>query len=124
MSAGPIIHQTAIVEPGATIGAGTRIWHHAHIRSGASIGEHCVLGKNVFVDAGVAIGSYVKVQNNVSVYAGVTLSDDVFIGPSAVFTNDLLPRARNTEWAIVPTVVGHGRVDRCQCHGYLRSPDR
>ena len=87
------IHPTAIVEEGARIGAGTRIWHHCHVRSGAVIGEGCTLGKNVFVDSGAVVGSRVKIQNNVSVYNGVTLEDDVFVGPSAVFTNDRLPRA-------------------------------
>ena len=104
----PFVHDSAIVEAGAHLGAGTKVWHHAHIRSGASIGPGCTLGKNVFVDAGVVIGSHVKVQNNVSVYAGVTLGDDVFVGPSAVFTNDLLPRAQSESWSIVPTAVGRG----------------
>lgn len=87
------IHPTAIVEEGAQIGAGTRIWHFCHVRTGACIGANCTLGKNVFVDAGVQIGQGVKIQNNVSVYAGVTLEDFVFVGPSVVFTNDRVPRA-------------------------------
>lgn len=102
------IHPTAVVEAGAAVGADTRVWHHAHVRAGARVGTGCTLGKNVFVDAGVEIGSNVKVQNNVSVYAGVTIEDDVFVGPSAVFTNDRVPRARSTEWTIVPTVVRRG----------------
>ena len=102
------VHPTAVVEPGARLGAGTRVWHHAHVRSGAVIGSGCVLGKNVFVDAGVRIGNGVKVQNNVSVYAGVTLEDDVFVGPSAVFTNDRVPRATAQTWDLVPTLVCRG----------------
>lgn len=90
------IHPTALVEAGARVGAGTRIWHHAHVREGATIGEGCALGKNVFVDAGVTVGYRVKVQSNVSVYAGVELADDVFVGPSTVFTNDRVPRAAET----------------------------
>ena len=106
--ASPYLHPTAVVEEGAAIGDDSRVWHHCHLRAGAIIGDHCTLGKNVFVDAGVRIGSFVKVQNNVSVYAGVTLSDEVFVGPSAVFTNDLLPRARSDSWEIVPTLIGVG----------------
>jgi acetyltransferase-like isoleucine patch superfamily enzyme len=101
------IHETAIVEPGAQIGEGTAIWHHAHVRAGATIGRDCTIGKNVYVDSGVSIGHRVKIQNNVSVYAGVTIGDEVFVGPSAVFTNDLLPRAVGY-WAIMPTTVSNG----------------
>jgi acetyltransferase-like isoleucine patch superfamily enzyme len=103
-----VAHETAVVEDGATIGEGTRIWHHSHIRSGAHIGSDCVLGKNVYVDAGAVIGDRVKVQNNVSVFTGVTLEDEVFVGPSAVFTNDRVPRAQNPEWVVVPTLVRQG----------------
>ncbi|WP_067824750.1 acyltransferase [Actinomadura kijaniata] len=102
------IHSTAIVESGARLGAGTRVWHQAHVRAGASIGENCVLGKNVFVDSGVRIGSGVKIQNNVSVYRGVDIADDVFVGPSAVFTNDLRPRAFSQDWTVTPTYVRRG----------------
>lgn len=102
------IHETAIVEDGATIGTGTAIWHHAHVRSGASIGSDCVIGKNVYIDIGARVGCRVKIQNNVSVFAGVTLGDDVFVGPSAVFTNDLTPRAHNVDWRISPTLVEDG----------------
>jgi acetyltransferase-like isoleucine patch superfamily enzyme len=100
-------HPTAIVEPGAQIGAGTRIWHHAHVRDGAVIGADCNLGKNVYVDAGARLGDRVRIQNNVSVYDGVTLEHEVFVGPSAVFTNDRYPRATG-DWEIVPTVVRRG----------------
>ncbi len=90
------------------IGAGTKIWHLVHLRAGAVVGADCVLGKNVFVDAGAVVGDRVKIQNNVSVYAGVTLEDEVFVGPSAVFTNDMFPRAQNPSWQIVPTLVRRG----------------
>lgn len=102
------VHETAIVENGATIGDGSAVWHHAHVRSEAVVGRGCVLGKNVFVDAGVRIGDGCKVQNNVSVYAGVELGNDVFVGPAATFTNDLVPRAFSTTWAIVATKVDDG----------------
>jgi len=101
-------HRTAIVEDQSTVGAGTRIWHHAHVRSGARIGQDCNVGKNVYIDSGVRIGSRVKIQNNVSVYRGVSICDDVFIGPSVVFTNDLRPRARSTGWSVMPTLVKTG----------------
>lgn len=101
-------HETAIVEDGASIGAGTSVWHHAHVRSSAVIGRNCTLGKNVFVDRGVVLGDRVKVQNNVSLYNGVVLHDDVFVGPSVVFTNDRFPRANNLGWTILSTVVSLG----------------
>lgn len=87
------IHETAIVDDGATIGEGTHIWHWAHVCSGARIGAGCSLGQNVFVANDVVIGDNVKVQNNVSVYDAVTLEDDVFCGPSMVFTNVYNPRS-------------------------------
>jgi acetyltransferase-like isoleucine patch superfamily enzyme len=101
------VHETAIVEPGAAVGAGTAIWHHAHVRRGATIGRDCNLGKNVYVDSGATIGDRTKIQNNVSVYAGVTIGNEVFVGPSAVFTNDRAPRAVG-DWAVVATVVHDG----------------
>jgi len=102
------VHDTAIREPGSVVGPRTKIWHHSHIRSSAIIGSDCVIGKNVYIDAEVRIGSRCKVQNNVSVYNGVQIGDDVFVGPSATFTNDLVPRAFNQDWKITPTVVGNG----------------
>jgi UDP-2-acetamido-3-amino-2,3-dideoxy-glucuronate N-acetyltransferase len=87
------IHPSAIVDDGATIGDGTRVWHFVHICGGARIGERCSFGQNVFVGNDVLIGNNVKVQNNVSVYDAVTLEDDVFCGPSMVFTNVYNPRS-------------------------------
>ena len=89
-------HDTAIVDAGATIGAGTRIWHWVHVSGGAKIGEKCSLGQNVYVGNRVVIGNNVKIQNNVSVYDNVTLEDDVFCGPSMVFTNVYNPRSAVT----------------------------
>ncbi|MDH5645041.1 MAG: acetyltransferase [Candidatus Heimdallarchaeota archaeon] len=87
------IHETAIVDKGASIGEGTRIWHWVHVCSEAKIGKHCSLGQNVFIGNKVIIGNNVKIQNNVSVYDNVTLEDDVFCGPSMVFTNVYNPRS-------------------------------
>jgi UDP-2-acetamido-3-amino-2,3-dideoxy-glucuronate N-acetyltransferase len=86
-------HPTAIIDPGAQIGAGTKIWHFCHVMPGAVIGEQCSLGQNVFVADGVVLGKNVKVQNNVSLYSGVICADDVFLGPSMVFTNVYNPRS-------------------------------
>jgi acetyltransferase-like isoleucine patch superfamily enzyme len=88
-----MIHPTAIIEKGVTIGELTKVWHYAHIREGAHIGVECIISKGVFIDQNVHIGNLVKIQNNVSVYKGVTISDGVFIGPHVCFTNDLIPRA-------------------------------
>ena len=87
------IHPTAIVDSGCEIGAGTKIWHFSHIMTGAEIGEMCNIGQNVVVSPQVALGRNVKVQNNVSIYTGVICEDDVFLGPSCVFTNILNPRS-------------------------------
>lgn len=106
---GTRIHETADVEHGAEIGDGTSIWRFSHVSSGAKVGRNCVLGQNVEVGPNVTIGDGCKIQNNVSVYYGVTLEDDVFLGPSMVFTNVLTPRAhvnRKTEFALTP--VGRG----------------
>ena len=91
-SQGYYAHPTAIVES-QDIGEGTKIWHFAHIRCGAKIGDSCNIGKSVYIDIGAEIGNNVKIQNFVSVYKGVAIEDDVFVGPSATFTNDLYPRA-------------------------------
>lgn len=90
------VHDTAIVDQGAQIGEGSRIWHWVHICEGAKIGGHCSFGQNVFVGNDVVIGNNVKVQNNVSVYDAVTIEDDVFCGPSMVFTNVYNPRSAVT----------------------------
>lgn len=87
------VHTSAIVDEGAQIGAGSRVWHFSHVCAGAKIGEGCSLGQNVFVSNRVLIGNNVKIQNNVSVYDNVTLEDDVFCGPSMVFTNVYNPRS-------------------------------
>lgn len=86
------MHETAIVDQGATIGTDTKIWHFSHVREESKIGRDCSLGQNVYIDSKVKIGSHVKIQNNVSVYQGVTLEDYVFCGPSMVFTNVKTPR--------------------------------
>ena len=104
-----LLHDTAIVDNGATIGSGSRLWHWVHICSGAVIGDRCILGQNVFVGNRVFIGNNVKIQNNVSVYDNVTLEDDVFCGPSMVFTNVYNPRSaicRKDEY--LPTYVERG----------------
>jgi UDP-2-acetamido-3-amino-2,3-dideoxy-glucuronate N-acetyltransferase len=86
-------HETAVIDSGCTIGKGTRIWHFSHIMSGCEIGERCNIGQNVVISPGVKLGNNVKVQNNVSIYTGVTCEDDVFLGPSMVFTNIVNPRS-------------------------------
>src|SRR3954465_8760232 len=86
-------HQSSFIDEGAVVGAGTKIWHFCHIMSGARIGERCNIGQNVVISPGVVIGNNVKIQNNVSVYTGVILEDDVFCGPSMVFTNVTNPRS-------------------------------
>ena len=88
------MHESAYVDEGAAIGAGTKIWHFSHVMKGAKIGARCVFGQNVNVDGGVAIGDNVKVQNNVSIYTGTTIEDDVFLGPSCVLTNVTNPRSQ------------------------------
>ena len=93
------IHPTAVVDPGASIGDGTRIWHWVHVSAQARIGTDCSLGQNVYVGNDVLIGNNVKIQNNVSVYDAVTLEDDVFCGPSMVFTNVYNPRSAVTRKA-------------------------
>ena len=91
------VHPTAEVESGARVGEGAIVWGYAHIRSGADIGDDCIIGRGAYVDAGVHIGSRCKVQNEALVYAPAVLDDDVFIGPAAVLTNDLNPRASNPD---------------------------
>ena len=102
-------HETAVVDNGCVIGAGTKIWHFSHVMSGCKIGERCNIGQNVVISPGVELGNNVKIQNNVSVYTGVICEDDVFLGPSCVFTNVINPRSavnRKSEYA--STRVGKG----------------
>jgi UDP-2-acetamido-3-amino-2,3-dideoxy-glucuronate N-acetyltransferase len=104
-------HETAVIDEGARVGAGTKIWHFCHVSGKAVIGQQCSLGQNVFVADNVNIGNHVKIQNNVSVFEGVTLEDFVFCGPSMVFTNVKTPRAefpRNTSEDYAPTLVKRG----------------
>jgi len=86
-------HETAVIDEGCKIGKGTRIWHFSHVMTGSEIGENCNIGQNVVVSPGVRLGRNVKVQNNVSIYTGVICEDDVFLGPSMVFTNIINPRS-------------------------------
>jgi len=103
------VHETAIIDEGATIGKGTKIWHFSHIMSNCQIGENCNIGQNVVISPEVILGNQVKVQNNVSVYTGVTCDDDVFLGPSCVFTNVTNPRsAVNRKNQYAKTHVGKG----------------
>lgn len=102
-------HETAVIDEGCRIGKGCRIWHFSHIMTGAELGEECNLGQNVVISPGVILGKNVKVQNNVSVYTGVICEDDVFLGPSMVFTNIVNPRSavvRRDQY--VKTIVGQG----------------
>jgi UDP-2-acetamido-3-amino-2,3-dideoxy-glucuronate N-acetyltransferase len=102
-------HPSAVIDAGATVGAGTRIWHWSHVMTGARIGRGCSLGQNVFVGTDVVIGDRVKIQNNVSVYEGVVLEDDVFCGPSMVFTNVINPRSHiSRKHEFRPTMVRRG----------------
>jgi UDP-2-acetamido-3-amino-2,3-dideoxy-glucuronate N-acetyltransferase len=102
-------HPTAIVDEGANIGKGSKIWHFAHVMSPCSIGEDCNLGQNVFIANEVTLGNNVKIQNNVSVYKGVVCEDDVFLGPSMVFTNVLNPRSFvNQKDGYLPTLIKKG----------------
>ncbi len=103
------VHETAIVDSGCKIGKGTKIWHFSHIMSGSELGENCNIGQNVVISPGVILGKNVKVQNNVSVYTGVICEDDVFLGPSCVFTNVVNPRsAINRRGDYASTLVGKG----------------
>lgn len=116
------VHETAIVDEGATIGKGTKIWHFSHIMSNCRIGENCNIGQNVVISPEVVLGNQVKVQNNVSVYTGVTCDDDVFLGPSCVFTNVTNPRsAVKPEKSICQNARGQRGYHRSQCHDRVRA---
>ncbi|MFA5713488.1 MAG: acyltransferase [Bacteroidales bacterium] len=102
-------HKSAVIDDGATIGSGTKIWHFSHLMEGCRVGERCNIGQNVVISPGVILGSNVKVQNNVSIYTGVICEDDVFLGPSAVFTNVLNPRsAVDRRGSFIETRIGKG----------------
>jgi UDP-2-acetamido-3-amino-2,3-dideoxy-glucuronate N-acetyltransferase len=102
-------HPTAVIDEGCLIGNGSKIWHFSHIMPNCTIGEKCNIGQNVVVSPGVTLGNNVKVQNNVSIYTGVVCEDDVFLGPSMVFTNVINPRsAVNRREQYAPTRVGRG----------------
>jgi UDP-2-acetamido-3-amino-2,3-dideoxy-glucuronate N-acetyltransferase len=102
-------HESAIVDEGCSIGQGTRIWHFSHIMNGCEIGENCNIGQNVVISPGVRLGKNVKVQNNVSIYTGVICEDDVFLGPSMVFTNVINPRSAIIRRdSYLATIVGKG----------------
>ena len=108
------VHATALIEDGATIGARSRIWHDVHVRRGAAIGERCILGKGVFVDFDVPIGDDCKIQNYACIYHGTSLGRGVFVGPHAVLTNDLRPRATDPQFAPLAEgdwTVGSSRID-------------
>lgn len=102
------IHDTASVDPRSEIGSGSKIWMNVQVRENAKIGSQCVISKDVYIDESVSIGNRCKIQNSVSVYKGVEIDDDVFVGPNACFTNDLIPRAFNQDWKISKTFVGKG----------------
>jgi UDP-2-acetamido-3-amino-2,3-dideoxy-glucuronate N-acetyltransferase len=104
----PFIHATAEVSDKAVLGEGSKVWNLAQVRENATIGENTIISKNVYVDFEVTIGCNVKIQNNVSVYHGVTIEDDVFVGPSAIFTNDFRPRSVNADWKVTPTLIEKG----------------
>lgn len=102
-------HETAVIDPGCEIGKGTKIWHFSHVMPNCKIGENCNIGQNVVISPDVVLGKNVKVQNNVSIYTGVTCEDDVFLGPSMVFTNVINPRsAVNRKSQYAKTHVGKG----------------
>src|SRR5688500_9791346 len=102
-------HSSVVIDEGSVIGDGTAIWHFSHLMPNCKIGFNCKLGQNVFVGAGVILGNNVKVQNNVSIYSGVICEDDVFLGPSMVFTNVINPRsAINRKSEYKPTLIKRG----------------
>lgn len=102
------VHPTANIDERADVGSDTKIWINVQIREGAQIGDACTLSKDVYIDSGVKVGNRCKIQNGVSVYQGVEIGNDVFVGPNATFTNDLVPRAFNSEWVITSTIVEDG----------------
>jgi UDP-2-acetamido-3-amino-2,3-dideoxy-glucuronate N-acetyltransferase len=103
------VHPSAILDAGCEVGLGTKIWHFSHLMPGARVGAACNIGQNVFIADGVQVGNRVKIQNNVSLYTGLVVADDVFLGPSCVFTNVINPRSGvNRKDAYLPTHIGRG----------------
>ena len=102
------IHESANVDARSKIGFGSKIWMNVQVRENAKIGSECIISKDVYIDESVSIGDRCKIQNSVSVYKGVDIDDDVFVGPNACFTNDLIPRAFNQDWKILKTTVQKG----------------
>jgi UDP-2-acetamido-3-amino-2,3-dideoxy-glucuronate N-acetyltransferase len=110
------VHESAYIDDNVQIGEGTKIWHFSHVMSGSRIGRHCNIGQNVVISPGVAVGDNVRIQNNVSVYTGVTLEDDVFCGPSMVFTNVVKPRSHvSRKHEFQPTTVRRGASLGANC---------
>lgn len=110
------VHPSSIVDPGCTIGEGTKIWFFNHVQTGSKIGKHCIIGQNVNIDRDAVVGDRVKIQNNVSVYKGVMVEDDAFLGPSMVFTNVINPRSHvNRKNEFLPTRVGRGSSLGANC---------
>ena len=110
------IHESSYVDEGVTLGSGTKVWHFCHIQKGAVLGENCSLGQNVNIGPNVKIGNGVRIQNNVSVYEGVEIEDNVFLGPSCVFTNVLMPRAdRSVHGKYERTLVREGASLGANC---------
>lgn len=102
------VHETANVDPRSEIGFGSKIWMNVQVRENVKIGSQCIISKDVYIDESVSIGDRCKIQNSVSVYKGVEIDDDVFVGPNACFTNDLIPRAFNQDWKISKTFIQKG----------------
>ena len=116
-----MVHPSSYVDPPCEIGEGTKIWHFCHVMPRCRIGKRCNLGQNVHVASDVNIGNNVKIQNNVSLYTGVVIEDDVFLGPSCVFTNILNPRAEVVRRHLYEkTIVRRGALGRGQCHHRVR----
>ena len=102
------IHNSAIIDERAIVGHGTKIWVNVQVRENANIGSNCIISKDVYIDESVSIGDRCKIQNSVSIYKGVLIEDDVFVGPNACFTNDLVPRAFNQDWETTKTFIRQG----------------
>jgi len=124
-------HETAVIDEGCTIGNGTKIWHFSHVMSNSTLGENCNVGQNVVISPDVVLGKNVKVQNNVSIYTGVICEDDVFLGPSMVFTNVINPRSaviRKEEYLKTTVRKGASIGAKPACHaggrGFESRPDR